>query len=58
MADSNSDRAVLVVDAHRDDRALEARIRHSRHRQEQLAGQESRLLNHAVDNAALRRDGQ
>jgi hypothetical protein len=34
------------MDAHRDDCALEARIGHSGHRQQQLAGQERRMLDH------------
>jgi len=46
------------MDAQGDHGALEARIGHSRHRQEQLAGQEGRLTSHAGDNAALRRGGQ
>ena len=41
MADADADRAIFVVDAQRDHRALEARIGHSRHRQQQLAGQET-----------------
>ena len=44
VADADPDRAILVMDAHRDDRALETRVGHSRHRQQQLAGQESGRL--------------
>jgi len=33
----DADRAILVMDAHGDDRALETRVGHARHRQQQLA---------------------
>jgi hypothetical protein len=46
VADADPDGAILVMNAHRDDCALEARVGHSRHCQQQLAGQECRLLNH------------
>src|SRR5438270_12618537 len=58
VADSDSDRAILIVGAHCDRRAFEARIGHSRHCQQQLAGQEFRLLNHAPDNEPPRRSEQ
>jgi hypothetical protein len=40
------------MDAQRDHRALESRVRHSRHRQEQLAGQKWRLGFHAITMAS------
>src|SRR6185369_569380 len=52
MADADADRPVLIVDAHRNDRALEARVRHAGHRQEKLSGQEGRLAGH---HATMRR---
>ena len=58
VADADADRAILVVDAHRDHRALEARIGHSRHRQQQLARQERRQFQHANDNGLASRGGQ
>jgi hypothetical protein len=48
VADADSDGTIFVVDAHRNDRALEARVGHSRHRKQQLAGKECRLLGHDV----------
>ena len=53
-----ADRAIFVVNAHRDHRALEARVGHSRHRQQQLAGQEGRLFRHMRDNEPRQRGGQ
>jgi hypothetical protein len=58
VPDADPDCSVFVMDAHCDHRPFEARVSHSWHRQEQLAGQESGILNHALDNAALGRDGQ
>jgi hypothetical protein len=58
VANADPDRSVFVVNAHRDHRPFEPRVRHSRHCQEQLAGEESRLLCHGRDNAALGRGGQ
>jgi len=46
VADADPDRAVFVMNAHCDDRPLKAGVGHSRHGEEQLAGQEGRLLNH------------
>ena len=46
VPDTNANRAILVVNAHRYDGALEARVGHSRHCQQQLAGQETRLFSH------------
>ena len=43
VTDADADRAILVVDAHRDHRPLEARIADAGHGQQQLAGQEARL---------------
>jgi hypothetical protein len=48
VPDTNADRTVLVVDAHRDHGALEARIGHPGHGEKQLARQETRLFNHAA----------
>ncbi len=50
VADADPDGAVLVMDAERDHRPLEARIGHSRHRQQQLAGQESAARPSLSDN--------
>ena len=48
VADADADRAILVVNAQGDHRALEPRVGHARHRQQQLAGQERRVLGHAA----------
>jgi hypothetical protein len=40
LPDSDSNRAILIMDAHRDHGAFEARVRHSRHCQQELARQE------------------
>jgi hypothetical protein len=58
VADADPDRAIFVMDAHRDHRPLEARVGHSRHRQQQLAGQETRLLDHRNDNETPARGEQ
>ena len=58
IIDADPHRSILVVDAQGDDRALEPRVGHSRHRQQQLAGQEGRLVGHAFDNATRQRGGQ
>jgi hypothetical protein len=58
VSDADADRPIFVMDAHCDDRALESRIGHSRHCQQQLAGEEARLLDHRRDNGTLRRGGQ
>jgi hypothetical protein len=42
VANADADGAILVVHAHGDDRALEPRVADSRHREQQLAGQEAR----------------
>ncbi len=44
LADAYADRSILVMDAQSDDGAFETRIRHSGHRQQQLARQETRLV--------------
>jgi hypothetical protein len=44
MPDPNSDRAIVVVDAHRDHCPLEAGVGHSGHRQKQLAGKKGRAV--------------
>ena len=46
VTDADADRAVLVMRAHRDHRALEPRVRHARHGQQQLARQEGWLIHH------------
>src|SRR5690349_9800715 len=46
VPDADPDRAILVVDAHCDHRALEPRVGHARHRQEELARKESWLIGH------------
>jgi hypothetical protein len=48
VADADPDRTVLVMHAHRDDRAFEPWVGHSGHCEKQLARQETRLLNHAA----------
>ena len=59
VADADPDGAILVMDAHCDHRSLEARVGHARHRQQQLAGEKRRLLNHRRDNGtAARATGQ
>jgi hypothetical protein len=52
VADSNSDRAILVMNAHGDHCSFEARVGHARHGQKQLAGQERRTFHVANDGAA------
>ena len=42
VTDADADRAIVVMHCHRDDRAVEARVGHAGHCQEQLAGQETR----------------
>ena len=58
VANSDADRPIFVMDAHRDHRPLEPRVRHSGHCQQQLAGQETRLLSHTFDNATAGPRGQ
>ena len=48
VPDANADRAILVMDAQCDDRALKSRIGHSGHGQKQLARQETRFVNHGA----------
>ena len=57
VADADADGAIFVMHADRDHRALEAGIGHSGHRQQQLAGEEGRLIHHAPRpcDAAARR---
>lgn len=43
-ADADADRAILVVDRHRDHRLVEARVDHAGHGEEQLAEEEGRLV--------------
>ena len=54
VADADADRAIFVMDAHGDHRMLEARVADAGHRQQQLAGQETRTI-HAVQNAPAAR---
>ena len=54
VADADADRAILVMDAHRDHRPLEARVGHARHGEQQLAGQEARLVHRPLTMAAAR----
>jgi hypothetical protein len=58
MADSDADSAVFVVNAERDDCPFEPWVGHARHRQQQFAGQETRLLFHLCDNEPEVRDEQ
>ena len=58
VTDADADGAIFVVDAHRDDGALEARVGHSRHRQQQLARQEGRSFRHHGDHGPRGPDGQ
>ena len=44
VADADADRAVFVVNAQRNHRPLEARVGHAGHRQQQLAGKETRII--------------
>jgi hypothetical protein len=46
VPDPDADRAILVMHAQGDHRAFEARIGHPWHCQEQLTGQEVRLIDH------------
>jgi peroxiredoxin len=55
VADADSDRSILVVDAHGDDRALESRVGHSRHCEEELSGQER---THGCHDAAAEQQRQ
>jgi hypothetical protein len=48
VADPDADRAILIMHAQGDHRPLEARISHPGHCQEQLAGEEGRLVGHAA----------
>ena len=48
VADSDADRAILVVGTHRDHRALEAGIGHPGHGEQKLAGKEDRLFDHRL----------
>ena len=41
---ADADRAILVVDRHRDHRLVEARVDHAGHSEEQLAEEEGRLV--------------
>ena len=43
-AEADAERAILVMDAHRDHRFLEARIADARHGEQELAGEERRLV--------------
>jgi hypothetical protein len=58
VANADTNRTVLIVDAHGNDRALEARVRHTRHCEKQLTREERRLINHACDNGTTKRAGQ
>ena len=57
MTDADADGASLDMDAQGDDGALEARVGHARHCQQQLAGKERRL-NHALAMARHTRRGK
>jgi hypothetical protein len=52
VPNADADRAIFVMDAHGDDRMLEARVADTGHRQQQLAGEETRTF-HAHENARL-----
>jgi hypothetical protein len=58
VPDADSDRAILIMDAHRDHGALESRVGHARHRQEELAREEGWLIGHKSDNERRSRDEQ
>jgi hypothetical protein len=58
VADADPDGAILVMDAHGDHRPLEPWVGHSRHCQQQFAGQERGLLRHSRDHATPGRGGQ
>ena len=58
VADADADRTIFVVHAHGDHGALEPRVGHSRHRQQQLAGQEGRLINHMATMSPGRATGK
>jgi hypothetical protein len=58
VADTDADRAILVVHAQGDHRALEARVCHSRHGEKQLARQETRLVNHEATMGRGRATGK
>jgi hypothetical protein len=58
VADADADRAILVVNAHRDDGALKSRIGHSGHGEKQLARQETRLINHSATMGRSRATGK
>jgi hypothetical protein len=44
LSDTDAVRAIFVVDTNRDHGALEARVGHPRHREQELAGQELRSV--------------
>jgi hypothetical protein len=55
VADADSNRAILVVDADRDDGPFEARVGHPGHCEKQLAGQKLRRVHASkMDSAAAR----
>jgi hypothetical protein len=57
LADADAHGPILVVNAHGDDCALEARVGHSGHGQKQLARQETRLV-HSIDFEPTKRPSQ
>ena len=48
VANAHADRAVLIMDTESDYRSLEPWIGHTRHRQQQLAGEKGRCVAHAA----------
>jgi hypothetical protein len=52
MADADTDRAILVMDADRDHRMFETRVPHSRHGEEQLTRKKARRV-HPWSNDGL-----
>ena len=58
LVDADADSAIFVMDRHGDDGALEARIGHAGHGQQQAAGQEGRRRLHDWQNAPRAKMGQ
>jgi hypothetical protein len=50
VTDADPDGAVFIMRAHGNHCPLEPRVGHPRHRQQQLAGQETRLIRHEFDH--------
>jgi hypothetical protein len=51
VADTNADRAVLVMDGNGDDGPVKARVGHAGHRQEQASGKEWRVVHAGIEDA-------